>query len=90
MEEDNDESKDDPEDRMKATNPGPSSVQLQNVLFMRGRLGRLLDVNDVLEVVHVLVVRRDVQDGGHRLSQLHRELLHRGAQLHGGVQAPAG
>ena len=38
-------------------------------------------MNDVLEVVDVLVVRRDVQDGSDRLPQLHRELLHCWAQL---------
>ena len=79
MEEDDDESKDDPEDRVESTDPGPSSVQLQDVLFMCRSLRRLLDVDDVLEVVHMLVVRRDVEDGGDRLRQLYRELLHRGA-----------
>ena len=37
-------------------------------------------MNDVLEVVDVLVVRCDVQDGSDRLPQLHRELLHCGFQ----------
>ena len=90
MEEDDDESKDDPEDRVESTNPGPSSMQLQDVLFMSRRLRGLLDVDDVLEVVHVLVVRSDIQDGGHRLRQLNRELLHDGAQLYWRVKAPAG
>ena len=51
-------------------------------------LRRLLHVNDVLYVAHVLVVRLDVQDGRDRLPQLHRELLHCGAQLHKRHQAP--
>ena len=37
-------------------------------------------MDDVLEVVIVLVVLRDVQDGSDRLPQLHRKLLHCGAQ----------
>ena len=51
-------------------------------------LYRLLHVNDVLYVAHVLVVRLDVQDGRDRLPQLQRELLHCGAQLHKRPQAP--
>lgn len=80
MEEDNDGPKEDPEDRMKTSQPCSSPMELKDMLLMRRSLCSLLDVDDVFEIRHVFLICSDIEDGRHRLGQLDWQLLYGGAQ----------
>ena len=88
---------------METAYPRPSPVQLQNVLLVCRSLCsffhlkiqvstkfdklKVTYMNHVLQVVHVLVIGSDVEDGGDRVSELDRELLDSGSKSYWGVHA---
>lgn len=49
-------------------------VQRDHVVFVRGRLDHLLDVDGVAQLLNVLAIGGNVQNGGQRFGELDREL----------------
>lgn len=62
------------------------TIESPFLFFAIHTFDNVFEVNGVLELFHVHVVGRDVQDGGDRLCQLDREHLGLRAQLVGGIE----
>ena len=60
-----------PEERMESTKSGPRSMKFQDVLLVCGSLPDLDNMDCVLQLIHVLMVSSNVEDGSHGLRQLH-------------------
>jgi len=89
MKENNEQGECGPEDGRQPSKMIAVLVQRQHVVLVSRSFSDFFDVDRVFQILHVLLIGSDVEDGRGRIRQFHRKLGLNGTELNGGVQTSA-